>query len=272
MGVGKATKLSQYFLGGKKVYRAILKFGSKTTSGDLTNDVIGTTAKVPTDMEEIRRRLHEFTDLPYYQTPPMSSAKKVGGEKLYVLERQGITVDRVAELREISEPKIYSFCPPILDFQVKVSSGTYIRVLGEDLAEKCGSLGHLVELRRLESSRFIVKSAIPVGEVTWETFSASGFSPESTELTEQPIKNEGPFIPFDSIFSNKESILISDSVAHELRLGRQGVLSSLPLPAGDSYSGAIPLKLESSGKLLTLIRYREEKKEWRTDHVFSDEL
>jgi tRNA pseudouridine55 synthase len=262
VAIGKATRLTQYFLGGSKTYRADLEFGHQTRSGDLTDPVIASTTHLPNDLSAIHRALESFTQGDYFQTPPMSSAKKVNGEKLYELERRGIQIERTPLLRKIESATIHSFSPPCLDFEVTVQSGTYIRVLGEDLAVKCGSLGHLRKLRRLSSSRFSVKDAITLDALCPEVFSTDHSSPSSA------------FRLFHSIFTDEESLFINSELEDHLRAGRQRPLQNLP--GLDPARSFIPLKTQRESRkessLFGIVRYVPEKAEWRTDHVFPDEL
>jgi tRNA pseudouridine55 synthase len=157
--VGKATKISPFLERHNKTYVASLKLGQKTDTGDLTGNVIEE-KEVPTlSKEEIEKVLNSFLG-ESKQIPPMYSALKKDGKPLYEYARKGEEVERKARDINIFDIKLISFDKDIITFAVKVSKGTYIRTLGEDIAEKLGTVGHLVELERTMIDNFNVKDAI----------------------------------------------------------------------------------------------------------------
>lgn len=263
IAIGRATKLTQYFLGGKKRYEAALFFGEKTESGDHTNPVIARTETIPKNIESIRNLSETFLNSDYYQTPPMTSAKKVEGKKLYELARQQKVIERKSILKKIFELKINEYKAPLLKFECLVESGTYVRVLGEDLAEKCGSLGHLKELRRLASSRFEIKNAISFSILTKENLK---------EILENKDSNQS-FIPFDEIFfplNENQNILREDYL--NLLHGKKDQLQIFCKQRGFTLEPSfIPLffkeSLNETFKLVSIIRFHSEKNEWRSDFV-----
>jgi tRNA pseudouridine55 synthase len=159
--LGRATKLCEYLLESDKFYRAELTLGTQTDSGDKQGKVIQT-APLPelsfSDLQlKIQQIFQEFLG-PQTQIPPMVSALKHEGKCLYQLARAGIEIEREARPIEIYELKLVSL---ILDsqniqmtFEVRCSKGTYIRVLGEDIAKKLGTLGHLTALHRISCAGF----------------------------------------------------------------------------------------------------------------------
>ncbi|MCM0605546.1 MAG: tRNA pseudouridine(55) synthase TruB [Xanthomonadaceae bacterium] len=166
---GRALKLSEYFLKSEKAYEATLAFGKTTESGDLTNPVTETSAVIPNlSLEEMNLQAERFSSVPYLQIPPMHSAKKVDGKKLYELARQGKTIEREAVSCILKNFNIKKFDPAqgIATFSVTVSSGTYIRTLAQDFARELGTVGMLTTLRRLRSGIFSIKNAISLDQLT----------------------------------------------------------------------------------------------------------
>ena len=150
VGVNEGTKLLSAFEESEKTYEAELILGKKTNTGDLTGEVVE-----EKDVPEIDDRLINVTLKTFLgkstQTPPMYSAIKVNGRPLYSYARNNETVDvadREIEIRQIALLKYYKEEKKI-HFFVTVSKGTYIRTLGEDIAEKLGTVGYLKNLRRL---------------------------------------------------------------------------------------------------------------------------
>ena len=164
VSIGRATKANICLDGLDKEYIATLKLGGKTISGDKTNEIIQTKpVKYPT-REEIEKVFKELLG-PQKQVPPMVSSVRYKGQKLYHLALQGIEVDRPARDINIYELELLDFSEDSITFRAKVSKGTYIRVLGEVIAEKLDNLGYLTALRRTKVGPFNIEDAIDVSEV-----------------------------------------------------------------------------------------------------------
>lgn len=165
--LGSSTKISPFLEVMDKTYLATLKLGSKTSTGDLTGEVVET-KKIPNlTKEEISKVLQGFLGKST-QIPPIFSALKVNGQPMYKYARKGIEIER--KPREIEVFKIYlvNFEKDEITFFVKVSKGTYIRTLGEDIAEKLGTVGHLTKLTRTEIGPYSLMNAKKSLEVTEE--------------------------------------------------------------------------------------------------------
>ncbi len=147
----KYTRLSDTFLNADKEYIAGLKLGITTDSFDCDGAVTGESETVPSDAM-VTEALAQFQGT-ILQTPPMFSAKKQNGKKLYELARQGIVVDRPAVSVTLSTDQI-QYTYPELDLRVACSKGTYIRSIADDLGKilTCGA--HLIRLQRTRSGNF----------------------------------------------------------------------------------------------------------------------
>jgi tRNA pseudouridine55 synthase len=166
MLVGKKyTRMSDQFLGQEKEYLCKVQLGVSTESYDCDGAVTKTADKVPT-LTEIETALLSFQGT-FLQTPPMFSAKKIQGKKLYELARKGIEVER-APVSVTAKTTLISYAYPFLELQIVCSKGTYVRSLAHDLGELLGCGGHLVELRRLRSGAFHLKDCIN-GEVLYDS-------------------------------------------------------------------------------------------------------
>ena len=178
--VGRATRLAQFLSGAEKEYEAVIRFGYGTDTGDVT----GTRAADFTTETQRRTEIHgeEIEDAlavfrgEVEQTPPMYSAKKVGGQKLYELARRGEEVERKPVRVTISEFECTSHHGEPMksnddgtqDLKVRVvcSAGTYIRTLAEDLGRKLGAGAHLAELRRTRAGEFRIADAITLAQLS----------------------------------------------------------------------------------------------------------
>lgn len=150
---GQATKASGLLLDADKTYRVRIALGKRTTTGDREGEV-AETAPVPVlDEETVRRVVMGFLGQST-QVPPMYSALKHQGERLYRLARKGIEVERPPRRVTIRRLDVLQIGPNWLELEVVCSKGTYVRSLAEDLARACGSVGHVESLRRIELGPF----------------------------------------------------------------------------------------------------------------------
>lgn len=156
--LGEATKLSDYLMEHDKDYVAILKLGEKRSTGDQEGDVVETADIPEFDENKIKEVLNSFIGKSE-QIPPMYSALKVNGKKLYELARQGIEVERKPRIIEITKIELISINGNEVKFKVTCSKGTYIRTLCEDIAKKLGTVGYMADLRRTRVGNFKVENA-----------------------------------------------------------------------------------------------------------------
>ena len=145
-------------------YDPILTFASKTGTHDLEGKVIETKDIPNLESEEIIDVLKSFKG-EQLQTPPMYSAKKINGQRLYKMARKNIEVKRDPCTINIYEIELIDFKSPLLRFKVLCSKGTYIRVLGSDISEKFGSVGHLIALKRIRVGDFTLNETIQINEL-----------------------------------------------------------------------------------------------------------
>ena len=165
VAVGKGTKYLAFLKDEEKTYEACLKLGSKTSTGDNTSPVIEE-KEVPILKEgEVRNVLLSFLG-ESEQIPPMTSAKKIDGVPLYKKAHKGLEVERKPIKINVYEASLddYNREEKLVFFTVKVSKGTYIRTLGEDLAAKLGTVGHLIYLRRTAIGDISVENAKSIDE------------------------------------------------------------------------------------------------------------
>ena len=170
--VEKATKLVQYLTCENKTYEVQMKLGVKTDTGDITGNVIETdediSAKLNSlNLENVQATLQTFIGA-QKQVPPMYSAIKVNGKKLYEYAREGVEIEREERDIEIHSIENVSFENDILKYAVSCSKGTYVRSLCEDIAEKLGTCGTMTALRRTVTGEFEIKDSIQIEEISEE--------------------------------------------------------------------------------------------------------
>ena len=150
---GEATKLSGLLLDSDKRYRARIRLGQKTTTGDAEGEVIAQSDASLVAMDTLLAAAPQFVG-EIQQIPPMYSALKHEGRRLYELARAGEVIDRPARAIRIHELKLLSLDAGELSIEVACSKGTYIRTLAEDLAAAVGQCAHLSGLRRVSVNPF----------------------------------------------------------------------------------------------------------------------
>ncbi|MDD5251722.1 MAG: tRNA pseudouridine(55) synthase TruB [Patescibacteria group bacterium] len=186
VGVGRsATKRLGEFLGADKEYEATLRLGATSDTQDLTGVITPVMNPAPVgagqsrskatgswpSREEILAALKKFSG-EIEQIPPMYSAKKIAGKKLYELARAGQVVERQPAKITIHEIELKSFTPPEAVIRVRCSSGTYVRTLAHDLGQTLGCGAYLTALRRTAIGGQTVSHALPLAELSpknWQT-------------------------------------------------------------------------------------------------------
>lgn len=161
--LGEATKFSHYQLDAVKSYQAIIKLGEQTDTGDAEGQIIAT-SPVPHVTQAMLQSVTEQFLGEIMQVPPMYSALKKDGKKLYELAREGIEVERAARPLTIYQLSLTPLSDQQLQLTVTCSKGTYVRVLAEDIAKALGTLGHLTALRRIQTGDFEIANAITLAD------------------------------------------------------------------------------------------------------------
>lgn len=161
---GKFTRLSQMLSADNKVYETKLLLGVKTNTDDMEGEVIEERATDGLDNLTVEKTILSFVG-DSMQVPPMVSAIKKDGKKLYELARKGIEIEREPRPIHISKIDIHSVQVPEAHFTVHCSKGTYIRSLCADIGTKLGNVGTLKSLRRISSGKFSIADAITIEDL-----------------------------------------------------------------------------------------------------------
>lgn len=198
--IGKGTLCSQYLMEHDKIYEVVLNLGTKTDTADSEGNVIEekTIQTSSLDEKNVRDVLSSFLGK-QEQMPPMYSAIKVNGKKLYEYARKGQTVQikqRQIEIYKCELNKI-NLEEKEISFTVHCSKGTYIRSLCEDIANKLGTVGYMKELNRIKVGKFDIEQAITVEEL------------EKNILNEKFINEH--FISIENAFFEKKSVTIAEN-------------------------------------------------------------
>ena len=163
---GKGTKLSGLLVDFNKRYTAKFKLGVTTATEDASGEILETN-DVNVSESEIKDVILEFVGV-IEQIPPMYSAVKIDGQKLYNLARKGINIERPARKIEIFDIKILEIELPYVKIDVSCSKGTYIRTLCADIGKRLSCGAHMTELERTQSGCFCIEQSIALDELTPE--------------------------------------------------------------------------------------------------------
>lgn len=161
--LGKATKTADYLMEKQKVYSADMLLGITTDTQDHTGRILQT-REIDCTEEEIEKAIKSFVGM-IDQIPPMYSAVKINGKKLYELARQGKVVERKSRRIEIVNIEDIEINIPRISFKVTCSKGTYIRTLCNDIGEKLLCGGHMTSLIREKSGYFEIQDSLKIDEI-----------------------------------------------------------------------------------------------------------
>jgi len=243
--IGQATRVSEYLMAGRKRYRTTLRLGVTTDTYDAYGTVTAEAGVVDLSMAQIEKALSQFRGR-ITQVPPMYSAVKIDGQRLYRSARQGMTIDRPARTVEIDRLAALEWQPPSLTLEVACSSGTYIRSLAHDLGQRLGCGGHVTALTRLASGRFELADAVSL-----EAFAEAVHSGHL----------ERHLYPIESALLDLPMVTVDQTAAE--RLGR-----GLPIPCVAPPEGRLGRAHGPDNKLVAIIAYDTDAAQWRPRKVF----
>lgn len=170
VGIGReATKRIDEFKALPKTYTARIRLGAISDTQDSTGAITEQDVEVKPTKEDVLKTLASFIGK-QTQIPPMHSAKKVGGKKLYELARKGIEIERQPHEIEIFDIKLLDYSYPNVDIEVDCTAGTYIRTLAADIGEALGTGAYCEELRRTRIGTYDVEHAIEPKKLTSEAW------------------------------------------------------------------------------------------------------
>jgi len=240
---GQATKACGQLLGARKAYRAALTLGASTDTGDAEGAVTGRAALPVLEPGAAAAVLAGFCG-ERLQVPPMYSALKREGRPLYELARRGEEVPREARPIRIERLELLAVSPTLLEFEVVCSKGTYVRVLGEEIAAALGTLGHLAALRRLWVEPFEGEPMVALGELeAWAQAGAwEGASPPPGLLA------------VDRAFTGLPRVDLDARLSLYLRQGREVEPASSPSETG------VWRAYDEAGQFLGLVEATAERR------------
>lgn len=168
--IGKATKIIDYIMNSDKIYEVKFKLGIKTTTYDLEGDIVGGEDPSNLSNDVVLEAVYNF-EKEYSQVPPMYSAIKQNGVRLYDLARKGIEVEREGRPVKIYKIENVVINNPYVTMKVTCSKGTYIRSLCYDIGELLGVGATMTNLKRIKTSKFIEEESVNIEEINTENIS-----------------------------------------------------------------------------------------------------
>ncbi len=162
--VGNATKLFDTFVGFDKAYLATMQLGRKTRSADIQGETLEERPFAGIDQKDIEAVFGRFTG-DIEQVPPMVSAVKYKGERLYKIARKGVTVEREPRKVRIDKLKVLDFSSPFVKFCLDCSKGTYVRQIADDVGDVLGCGACITEIRRTKVGPFAIDAAVKLEDL-----------------------------------------------------------------------------------------------------------
>lgn len=251
--LGKGTKVCSLLTDENKTYEAVMLLGKVTDTQDISGKVLSE-RPVDASEDEVRETVLSFQG-EYDQIPPMYSAVKVQGKKLYELARRGQEVERETRRVEICGAEILEMALPEVRMSVTCSKGTYIRTLCHDIGEKLGCGGCMEELCRTRVGRFHIEDALTLGEI---------------EGLAQAGNLAARVVPVDAMFPEYCKAQIRKSWELYAKNGNPLPQEALEERRDETGGGKIRL-YDSEGQFIALYKWEETEETYRLEKMFFPE-
>jgi len=259
--LGQATRLMEDVVGGAKSYLVSIELGVSTDTYDALGEVAERRDSSGITLTGIEGALPEFTG-DILQVPPMYSALKQGGKRLYDLARAGVEVEREPRPVTVHAIAVEGWEPPIVTLRVDCGKGFYMRSLAHDLGQALGCGGHMKTLARLRSGAFSVDDALSLDEAE-ERFADGSWR----EVMHSP----------DVALRSLRAIIVGTRIEEMVRNGR--LIDVGGDAGGDSGGDASPLQqpqpgercraYTTDGRFLAIVAYNADLQQWKPDKVFA---
>lgn len=251
--LGKATKLCDMLTDKSKTYETVLLLGKTTDTQDISGEVLSEADYSHVTDEAAKECVNGFVG-EYLQIPPMYSALKVNGKKLYELARQGIEVERKARPVTIHSIRILEMNLPRIRMEVHCSKGTYIRTLCQDIGEKLGCGACMEELIRTKVSRFELSDSLTLDEV-------------------RTLREEGRLseilVPIDAMFDMYEAVTLKNEYVAFAYNGNLFKVKHL-IEKPELSQGKCVRVYDEAGRFIAIYEYQEQDRMFHIQKMFLD--
>lgn len=246
---GRGTRVIEFLQDASKVYRAQMKLGVATDTYDATGKIIQQGDYTDIKKEQVEQALNSFRGL-IRQTPPMYSAIKHQGKRLYQLAREGIVVSRESRPARIYRLELIDFKPPLVTLEIECGKGTYIRSLAHNLGELLGCGAHLKELVRVSYGPFNIEGAVSL-----------------TQLEDAFDANEWQKLvyPIDFVLRHWSAVVVAEEQERAIKNGVSVVIEGSPV---ESDSEERCRAYSQDGSFLAVLCFNPERGHWQPEKVF----
>lgn len=252
--LGRATKVCGMLTDTDKTYEAVLLLGKTTDTQDISGNIINEKDTEDISGDKAKECIKSFIG-EYNQIPPMYSALKVGGKKLYELAREGKTVERKSRKVHIYGIQIKEISIPRVCMEIDCSKGTYVRTLCNDIGEKIGTGGCMESLLRTKVGRFQIKESVRLNEVE-EAVKAG----ELSRL----------LLPLDAVFTELEKAVVKEDAAF-LAYNGNPLLEEQVFINGDKMNGQKFRIYDKEGRFIGIYIYKAANEQFRLEKMFLDQ-
>ena len=259
--LGQGTRVVQFLADASKTYQARIELGVATDTYDASGRITHTGDPSGISREQVTSALASFRGL-IRQTPPMYSAVKHHGQRLYELARAGIEVERKSRPAQIYRLEITDWQPPVFTVEVECGKGTYIRSLAHDLGQALGCGANLASLVRLSYGPFDIKDAVSLPRL--EDAFGAGYWPHLVH-------------PVDTVLLHWQAVVVDAATEQTIRNGAAVALENIDTgvltgqrpqsparPSPETYCRTYTI----DGHFLGILRFDPEKGAWQPDKVF----
>ena len=249
--MGQATRLMEFLVDGPKEYLMEVRLGAATATYDAEGEITYEGDYSGVTLDDVNRELEEFHGL-IDQAPPMYSALKVDGKRLYELARAGVEVEREPRKVEVYRTEVLDFAPPIVTIKVESGRGAYMRSLAHDLGERLGCYAYLDRLVRLKAGPFTSEDGVKMADL------------ESSEDAAESVTKH--LLPVDFALLDMKSVEVSKAAERFLKNG-QSINASPQMAATAGYMEKFRA-YDTSGRFLAVVVYDKPKNQWKPYKVF----
>ncbi len=249
--LGKATKLCDMLTDKNKTYETVMLLGKTTDTQDISGEVLSEGSVDELTEEAVKEVVMSFVG-DYMQVPPMYSALKVNGKKLYELAREGIVIERKARPVTILDIQIKEVALPRVRMEVSCSKGTYIRTLCNDIGEKLGCGACMEELIRTKVSRFELKDSLTLDEV---------------RALKEDGKLEEILVPIDEMFESYEAVSLQEEYMPLVYNGNVFFPKHLDRRI-ELVDGKLVRVYDNKGQFIAIYKFYKEKYLFKIEKMF----
>lgn len=248
--LGKGTRVVEFLMDARKVYKARVRLGVATDTYDATGKTVQEGDASGISREQVMSALDTFCGS-IMQTPPVYSALKYQGQRLYKLARAGIAVEVKSRPATVYRIEMLDFEPPLVTIEVECAKGTYIRSLAHDLGQLLGCGAHLEHLLRLKYGPFDISDAVSMERL------GDAFEDNSWQALVYPI---------DTVLSQWSSVVVGDEQEQLIKHGGSVVMEGEVNDAGEESRCRA---YNRDGCFIAILHFDPEKKQWQPEKVFA---